>query len=111
MRLISGSFLAIFMFLCSFASTCENCEKPRKIYVTPNEILISENCLVVNVKGIVVPVKAIHSDKNGFFVVESELMTNENSMADKGLYQCPRCGMLFESSRELRNHLIFDHRR
>jgi len=60
---------------------------------------------IVTKKG-PVQVSTLHSDKNGIFVLEAEMILSE-----KAWYECPHCGLLLKSGKDYDRHVPYCNRR
>lgn len=100
----------ILTILIVFSTACVNhifasTEPASKIYVNKKSITIQDKKIFIKTKNGRCAVKAIHSDKNGFFIHKSELVRA------KRMYRCPwpRCDYVTNSKDDLECHLWARH--
>ncbi len=86
-------FLAVLSFCCLNANylAAENCSQKR--YVDPKEIQIDGNKILLKTKNGLFPIKSLHSDKNGVYIVKP---TKKGKFV-KSMYYCPQCRRYVES--------------
>ena len=102
---ISYRLLVTVFACCAFGSVYagvgeQGCNK--KIYVSQNSIKLCKGGIRVKTADGFVTTRAIHTNKNGAYFLESEAVKVE-----KAWYQCRGCGLLFETKQQLRMHEAF----
>lgn len=90
MKTLYLMLLAIFCLNISNISA-ENC--PQKIYVESKNIQIHDNKIMLKTRHGLFPLKSIHSDKNGLYVVKAA----KNGKVAKHPVRCPGCDKWFDS--------------
>lgn len=85
-----------------FAST----ELGSKVYLSKKSIIIENKRIFIRTKNGHRAVKAIHSDKNGFFVLKREIVRSKRT------YRCPwpNCGYVAYDRDDLECHIWARHR-
>jgi hypothetical protein len=97
------------MLSMAFAShTFAASKSNSKIYIQRKSIMIGKKKICVKTKNGVLPVTAIHSDKNGYFVLKGEILRAKRT------YYCPwyghGCNYTTTDPDELECHLWQRHR-
>lgn len=78
----------------------------KRIYINSHAVKVTKGGIsIVTEKGLV-QVSTLHSDKNGIFVLESEM-----TLSEKAWYQCPHCGKILKSGREYDGHVPYCEKR
>lgn len=98
---------ALILFSTTFVNHIfASMEPGSKIYVSKKSITIENKKIFIKTKTGHRAVKAIHSDKKGFFILKSEFVRA------KRMYRCPwpRCGYVTNNQDDLECHLWAAHR-
>ena len=96
------SILMTMLAVCFCANAYEHSNNHKKIYVTPKNVVVMKKGIRVQLKENFFLVKNLRADKNGIFVLPSEI-----SSVEKSTYQCPVCGRLFGSRSAFTNHRLY----
>lgn len=74
----------------------------QKMYVDSKEIQIRENKIMLKTPQGLLSLKALHRDKNGFYIIKSSL----KGVRAKSMVYCPNCGQMVDSE-DMHWHRLF----
>jgi hypothetical protein len=82
----------------SFASDCHShkAKGNKHIYIDAAKVTTTDKGIHINIDGEIIPIRCIHSDKNGLFINESQLKSSPE-FVNKRIHRCVChwCGKIF----------------
>ena len=86
-------FFLTFLFVLSLSTTCAfahhdhsnepGCDAAQKVYLSPDQIFLTDHGIEVDVNGSLFTVRSLGSDEGGIY--------SEDFRVPPGTWQCPRC--------------------